>query len=80
MLINLVFVCISLLDQKNDNKYKEWREEHIMGYMCCLYGEAQYKKGTGLWATERKGMINAPDFGRVLPKDRFTRINRYLQV
>ena len=51
-----------------------------MGYMRCLYGGAQYKKGTDLWATERQGMINAPDFGRVLAKDRFTRINRYLQV
>ena len=51
-----------------------------MGYMRCLYGGAQYKKGTDLWATERKGMINAPDFGRVLAKDRFIRINRYLQV
>ena len=51
-----------------------------MGYMRCLYGGAQYKKGTDLWATERKGMINAPDFGRVLARDRFIRINRYLQV
>jgi len=50
-----------------------------MGYMRCLYGGAQYKKGTELWATERKGMINAPDFGRVLARDRFIRINRYLQ-
>ena len=51
-----------------------------MAYFRCLYGGAQYKKGTDLWARERKGMINAPDFGRVLPKDRFLRINRYLQV
>ena len=51
-----------------------------MAYFRCLYGGAQYKKDTDLWATDRKGMINAPDFGRVLPKDRFVRINRYLQV
>jgi hypothetical protein len=27
--------------------------------------------GTDLWATEDKGMIRAPDFGRILTKDRF---------
>ena len=33
------------------------------------------KLGTDLWATEDKGMIRAPDFGRILSKDRY---NPYL--
>jgi hypothetical protein len=36
---------------------------------------ARPKIGTDLWATEDKGMIRAPDFGRILSKDRF---NPYL--
>ena len=31
------------------------------------------KIGTDLWATEDKGMVRAPDFGRILSKDRCKR-------
>ena len=44
----------------------------------CLFGGAQYKPGTGSWATKVKCMMQPPDFGKLLSKDRFARVKRYL--
>ena len=69
-----LFCCV---DEAND-KYRSCNASHVDGFFRCLFGGAQYKVGTDLWATEDKGMIRSPDFGRVLTKDRFERVGRYL--
>jgi hypothetical protein len=69
-------------DEFND-KYREWSLIHIDKFLRCIFGGAQYKVatlsylpltnpkvGTELCATEDKGMIPAPDFARILFKDR----------
>jgi hypothetical protein len=61
-----------------NDKYKDWEAHHISAFLRCLFGGAQYRGGTELWATEWKGMVAPPDFGRVLSNDRFTRVLRYL--
>jgi hypothetical protein len=58
-------------------KYTHWREDHIDAALTILIGGAQYKTGTDLWATTRKGMVEPPDFGRFMSKDRFARVLRY---
>ena len=58
-------------------KYKTWRLDHVDAALTVMIGGAQYKTGTDLWATERKGMMEAPDFGRVMSNDRFHRVLRY---
>jgi hypothetical protein len=58
-------------------KYKTWRHDHVDAALTIMIGGAQYKTGTDLWATERKGMVEAPDFGRVMSHDRFHRCLRY---
>jgi hypothetical protein len=42
-----------------------------------LIGGAQFTPHTDLWATEHKGIIPPPDFGRYITKDRFTGGLRY---
>ena len=59
------------------DKYKEWNAGHVDGVMKCLLGGAQFKEGTDLWATEARGLIPPPDFGRIISKDRFDRVLRY---
>jgi hypothetical protein len=58
-------------------KYKEWRLEHVDAAIVILVGGAQYKTGTDLWAVDRRGMLEPPDFGRIMSKDRFSRVLRY---
>ncbi len=74
LISNLVLVLCCL--QAND-KYKDWRQEHIAGALMILIGGTQYKPGTDLWAQDAKGLLAAPDFGKILSKDRFERILRY---
>ncbi len=52
----------------------------MTAHLCdvCLFGGAQYRGGTDLRATEWKGMLAPPDFGRMLSNDRFIRMMRYL--
>ena len=64
-------------DEIGDTKYKEWRMDHIVNALQIIFGGAQYKPGTNLWATKRYGCIQPPDFGRILSHDRFSRILRY---
>ncbi len=62
-------------EEANDHcVYYLW---HIDCALAWIFGGAQFKAETDLWATEPKGMMPAPDFGRVLSRDRFKRIVRY---
>ena len=56
---------------------RRWEIEHIEAALCVIFGGAQYKAGTNLWSTQRKGMLRAPDFGLHLSEDRFGKILRY---
>ena len=58
-------------------KYNLLLMRKLIGRLLFVVG-AQYRSGTELWATEWKGMLAPPDFGRVLSHDRFVRILRYL--
>ena len=64
-------------DQANDKR--PYTANHVNGFLVCLYGGAQFKEGTDLWATAPVGMMPPPDFGRHLDKRRFTNILRYLK-
>jgi hypothetical protein len=62
-------------EESNDhNNYFLW---HIDCTMALIFGGAQFKAETDLWGTWPKGMMPAPDFGRVLSRDRFKKIVRY---
>ena len=52
--------------------------EGLLCFLCCLYGGCQFVDGTGLWATEKCGMMPPPDFGEFLSRDKFKRWLRYL--
>jgi hypothetical protein len=56
---------------------RPWDIEHIEAALCIIFGGAQYKARTNLWATKRKGMLKPPDFGLYLSKDRFGKILRH---
>ncbi len=56
---------------------RTWKVEHIEAALCIIFGGAQYKAGTNLWSTEKKGMLTAPDFGMHLSQDKFQKILRY---
>ena len=45
---------------RDNSKYDE---EGLMGWFCCLYGGCQFKPGTDVWSTEKKGMVPGPNFG-----------------
>jgi hypothetical protein len=45
--------------------------------MSIIFGGAQFKEGTDLWATQGVGLMPPPDFGRFLSKDRFARNLRF---
>ena len=48
-------------DQANDKR--PYTRNHINGFLVCVYGGAQFKEGTDLWATERVGMMPPPISG-----------------
>ncbi len=54
-----------------------WQIEHIEAALCIIFGGAQFKAGTSLWATIKKGMLRAPDFGMHLSQDKFKINLRY---
>ena len=47
-----------------NDKYKDWNMHHIEATFKVIFGGAQFKTGTDLWATETKGLMPPPDFGR----------------
>ncbi len=40
-----------------------WNLDHINAALCIIFGGAQFKEMTDLWAVKRKGMMPLPDFG-----------------
>ena len=62
---------------EDDNDRRPWVGWHIDAALAIIFGGAQFKEGTDLWATQRVGLMPPPDFGRFLSKDRFQRILRY---
>jgi hypothetical protein len=62
---------------EDDNGSRPWVSWHIDAALSIIFGGAQFKEGTDLWATQRVGSMPPPDFGRFLSKDRFQRILRY---
>ena len=60
-----------------DGDKRIWLPWHIDATIAIIFGGAQFKEGTDLWATKRVGMMPAPDFGRHLSHDRFQRVLRY---
>ena len=65
-------------DECGDKHKGKWELEHIDAFLCCTFGAAQFRKGTNLWATGKKGMLPGPNFGLHLAKDRFDRTLRCL--
>ena len=62
-----------------NDKYKDrWYKEHVVGFLLCLLGAAQFKRGTKLWSRKRVGLIPPLDFGQYMTEDRFKRVQRYL--
>jgi hypothetical protein len=59
---------------EDDNDRRPWVGWHIDAALAIIFGGAQFKEGTDLWATQRVGLMPPPDFGRFLSKDRFQRI------
>ncbi len=47
-------------DQANDKR--PYTANHVNGFLVCLYGGAQFKEGTDLWATAPVGMMPPPRF------------------
>ena len=37
-----------------------WNMDHILAALCIIFGGAQFKENTDLWAVQRKGMIPPP--------------------
>jgi hypothetical protein len=42
-----------------------------------IFGGAQFKSETDLWATDMRALMPAPGFGRLMSRDKFRRILRY---
>jgi hypothetical protein len=61
LLSHLIFVLCCL---QAADKYKDWRQVHVAGALMILVGGCQY-------------LLAAPDFGKILSKDKFERILRY---
>ncbi len=62
---------------EDENDGRVWLGWHVDAALAIIFGGAQFKEGTDLWATGRVGLVPAPDFGRHLSRDRFNRILRY---
>ena len=61
-------------DDNDRGTYCMW---HIDVVISMIFGGAQFKSETELWATETKGLMPAPDFGRLMSRHKFKRILRY---
>ncbi len=65
-------------EELNDKRSRFMRQ--IEAAMTIIFGGAQFKEGTDLWATQNLGLMPPPDFGRHLSRDRFKRIVRYWEL
>jgi hypothetical protein len=52
---------------------------HMRAFLACLFGGSQFKRGADLWATKPIGLMQPPNFGRRIAKDKFHRILRHLR-
>jgi hypothetical protein len=59
------------------NDGRTWVMWMIDAALTIIFGGAQFKEGTDLWATNNHGLMPPPDFGKHLSRDRFKRICRY---
>jgi hypothetical protein len=59
------------------NDKRTWLTWQIEAALTIIFGGAQFKDGTDLWATATLGLMPPPDFGKHLSRDRFKRICRY---
>jgi hypothetical protein len=67
-----------VLEGADKANYKlSWSLDQILAALCIIFGGAQFKENTDLWAVTRKGMMTPPDFGLYLSRDRFKHILRY---
>jgi hypothetical protein len=64
-------------DEDGSADKRIWEKWHVDAALAIIFGGAQFREGTDLWATKKVGMMPAPDFGRQLSFDRFQRILRY---
>jgi hypothetical protein len=46
--------------EANDKCRNNCNAEHVDGFLTCVFGATQFKPGTGLWATTRKGVMPPP--------------------
>ena len=58
---------------EDENDGRVWLGWHVDAALAIIFGGAQFKEGTDLWATGRVGLMPGPDFGRHLSHDRFNR-------
>ena len=49
---------------EDDNDGRPWVGWHVDAALSIIFGGAQFKAGTDLWATQRVGLMPPPDFGR----------------
>jgi len=56
---------------------RAWTIDDIHAALCIIFGGAQFKEFTDLWAVKKKGMLPPPDFGLYMSHDRFDRLLRY---
>ena len=50
----------------------------LLNFSYCFYGRCQFSKETGVWATEKRGIMPAPNFGERVSQGRFRRRMRYM--
>jgi hypothetical protein len=65
------------VDEDGSGDKRIWEKWHLDAALAIIFGGAQFKEGTNLWATKRVGIMPEPDFGRQLSQDRFQRVLRY---
>jgi hypothetical protein len=72
---NLLKIVRENSEELNDGR--TWIMWMIDAALTIIFGGAQFKDGTDLWATNNNGLMPPPDFGKHLSRDRFKRICRY---
>ena len=60
-----------------DGDKRIWLGWHVDAAIAIIFGGAQFKEGTNLWATKRVEIMPGPDFRRQLSYDRFEMVLRY---
>ena len=61
-------------NEVNDKYGDHWYREHVIAFLMCLIGAAQFDQRVDLWARDVKGLYLLPDFGQWITEDRFKRV------